>query len=385
MSILFTPHNIGPLRVRNRFIFSACEDGAATDSGLVTDAVLRRNRLVAKGEIGLIISTHMSVHPEGRTRLKQLGIHGDEMIQGLKEFADAVHEQGAKIVFQLGHAGLQGPTGAGPSGPRQLSEDAIVEVIRAFVAAAARAAEAGADGVQIHAAHGYLVNEFLSPYFNRRTDAWGGPEENCFRLLKEIVTETRRALPSDMALMVKLNGCDFTPGAGITPPLAMRHAGRLAGLGVDALEVSCGTSQISPWNMCRGEVPVKELLPKFPEAQRPAVESKLLSHADKFKLTSEGYNLEAAKMMRRIASGMIVFPVGGWRSLRAMEDAVTRGDTEFVSLCRPLIREPFLVKNFHERKVQAALCNNCNKCLAALANDMPVRCYVNGFAAPLSE
>ena len=378
MSVLFTPHNIGNVRVRNRFIFSACEDGSATDDGLITDAILKRARLVAKGETGLIISTQMSVHPEGRTRKKQLGIHSDAMIPGLRKLADTVHEHGAKAVFQLGHAGAQGPAGAGPSGPRQMNEDAILEVIAAFAAAAARAAEAHADGVQVHAAHGYLVSEFLSPFYNKRTDAWGGSEERCFRLLKEIISEIKRVLPSHMVLMVKLNGCDFTPVEGITPPLAAKYAGRLAALGVDALEVSCGTSNTSPFNMLRGEVPVKELLPLFPEEKRPAVEKSLLSMADNFKLF-EGYNLEAAKTIRSVSGAMTVFPVGGWRDFGTMEHAVENGDTDFISICRPLIREPFLVKHFREQKTQTALCKSCNRCIAALARDMPVKCYASGF------
>jgi 2,4-dienoyl-CoA reductase-like NADH-dependent reductase (Old Yellow Enzyme family) len=378
MSVLFTPHNIGNVRVQNRFVCSACEDGAATTDGLITDFILKRMQLVAQGETGLIISTHMSVHPEGRTRRKQLGIHSDRMIPGLRRLSDTVHEHGAKMVFQLGHAGVQGPAGVGPSGPKQMSEDAIAEVIKAFAAAAVRAAEARADGVQVHAAHGYLVNEFLSPFFNKRTDAWGGSEENCFRLLKEIITEIKGVLSSHMALMVKLNGCDFTPVEGITPPLAGKYAGRLAALGVDAVEVSCGTSSTSPFNMLRGEVPVKELLPLFPEEKRPAAEKSLLSMAHNFKL-SEGYNLEAAKLIRSVSGGMIVFPVGGWRDFRTMEHAVENGDTEFISICRPLIREPLLVKNLRERKAHAASCTSCNRCIAALGNGMPVKCYASGF------
>ncbi|MRR17693.1 MAG: NADH:flavin oxidoreductase, partial [Deltaproteobacteria bacterium] len=157
MSILFTPFNIGGLQIKNRFVLSACEDGAATHSGEVTQEIIKKNRSWSNGEIGLILSSHMSVHPLGRTRGKQLGIHNDSLIKGLRELADEVHRCEGKIVFQLGHAGLQttartiGRSPLGPSADHPMSEEAIREVIASFVQAAARAAEAGADGVQLHA------------------------------------------------------------------------------------------------------------------------------------------------------------------------------------------------------------------------------------------
>ena len=159
------------------------------------------------------------------------------------------------MVFQLVHAGRQttkaviGQTPIGPSDkgrdpinfvkPKKMTEEQIREVIQAFGKAASRAIEAGADGVQIHAAHGYLVNQFLSPFFNRRTDDWGGSDENRFRFLREIILETRRVLPEGMPILVKLNTHDHTPQEGVTPPLATRYAKWLAELGIDGLELSC--------------------------------------------------------------------------------------------------------------------------------------------------
>ena len=162
MSILFTASKIGQLEIKNRFIFSACEDGSATDAGEITDKIIQKNRLWAKGEIGLIISTHMSVHPLGRTRIKQLSIHDDALVPGLEKLASAVHQQEGKIVFQLGHAGNQSAAatiGQSPFGPSDnpMNEAAIREVIGSFIKAAGRAQTAGADGVQVHAAHGYLI------------------------------------------------------------------------------------------------------------------------------------------------------------------------------------------------------------------------------------
>jgi 2,4-dienoyl-CoA reductase-like NADH-dependent reductase (Old Yellow Enzyme family) len=325
----------------------------------------------------------MSVHPLGRTRQKQLGINDDSLVQGLKTITDEVHQHEGKIVFQLGHAGLQttaetiGRPPSGPSSEHAMTEDAIREVIASFVQAAGRAAAAGADGVQIHAAHGYLINEFLSPFYNKRQDLWGGSEENCFRLLQQIIIGIKKTLPPNMILMVKLNSNDYTPKEGITPLLATHYAKRMADLGIDGLEVSCGTSLLSSFNMCRGDVPVKELLLRYPESKRSQIEAALKNMEGKYE-TFEGYNVEAAKMIRPVIGKTALLSVGGWRTVASMEEAINNRHTDFISMCRPFIREPSLVKNIREGKTTKASCTNCNRCLAALASNIPVQCYVNG-------
>ena len=387
MSILFTPFNFNKLEIKNRFIFSACEDNLPTDQGLVTDAIIKKDRRVAAGEVGLIISSHIAVHPLGRGRKRQLGIYSDETIPGLKNLVDVVHSEGTKIIFQLGHAGIQasekaiGQLPLGPSPSRKSEEmnaDQIQEAILAFVKGASRSIEAGADGIQLHAAHGYLINEFLSPYFNHRSDLWGGSEENRFRFLGSIVTEIKNILPEGLPLLIKLNSNDYTPEEGITPGLAAAYAKRLAQLNIGGLEVSCGTSSQSPWNMCRGEIPVKEISKSLPESRRPGAEEKLNKMAGKFEW-QEGYNLEAAKMIRPVMGNIPLFAVGGFRQVSNMEKAVLNGYTDCISMCRPFIREPYLVKHIKEGKTKAASCLSCNKCLAALVNDIPVKCYHKGF------
>ena len=383
MSILFTPFILRKIELKNRFVFSACEDNLATEDGLVTDAIIHKNQRLAKGEIGLIISGHLSVHLWGRTRKHQLGIYSDHMIPDLRRVVESVHGESGKIIFQLGHAGLRTmreDNGRPPMGPsaknNPMNEDSIREVISAFGKAAERAAQAGADGIQLHAAHGYLINEFLSPFFNHRDDRWGGSEENRFRLIKEILLAVKKVLTKEMVLLVKLNAHDHTPEEGVTPPLAVAYAKRLADLGIDGLEVSCGTS-ISPWNMCRGDIPVQEILRGVSEPRRTKVEESLERLKRGVKL-EEGYNLAAAKMMRPVIGGTPLFAVGGWRHVRAMEEAVHRGDTDLIPLCRPLIRESSLVRKIRNGKVEAASCTSCNRCLIAVGRNIPVRCYYRG-------
>jgi len=387
MSILFSPFNLAKLEIKNRFIFAACEDNLPTDKGYVTDEIMKKDRRIGAGEVGLIISSHMSVHPLGRSRKRELGIYSDDMIPGLKKLAEAIHGSGSKIFFQLGHAGIQttkGAIGQLPLGPSpssknaEMTEDQIQETILAFARGASRSIEAGADGIELHAAHGYLCNEFLSPYFNRRGDLWGGSEENRFRFLGSIIMEIKKILPEGVPLLIKLSSNDYTPEEGITPGLAVAYAKRLAQLKIDGLEVSCGTSSLSPWNMCRGDIPVKEISKSFPEARRTAVEAVLGKMAGKFEL-QEGYNLEASKMIRPVMGNIPLFAVGGFRHVSDMEEAVKNGYTDFISMCRPFIREPYLVKHIREGKVKAASCTSCNKCLAAFANNIPVKCYNKGF------
>jgi 2,4-dienoyl-CoA reductase-like NADH-dependent reductase (Old Yellow Enzyme family) len=198
MSDLFSPCLLGGLEIRNRFVHSACEDNMATELGEVTEGILRKNRNLARGEVGLIIWSNLFVPASGRGKRYQSGIHSDRMVEGLGRVCGAVHSEGGKIAFQLGHAGIQTEEsliGQKPLGPKTMTDDQIHEIITTFVEAAKRAIGSGVESLQVHAAHGYLINEFLSPFFNTRTDGWGGSDENRFRMLKEIVDGIIPLLP----------------------------------------------------------------------------------------------------------------------------------------------------------------------------------------------
>jgi len=182
---------------------SATYEAMASETGEVTKKLVKRYQVLAKGEIGLIIPGHMFVHPYGRAAQFQTGIHRDEMVPGLKRLVDAVHKEGGKIFLQISHAGRQTKKaliGRRPMGPSsfdrdptnmvkaaEMNKEEIMESIAAFGDAARRAVEAGADGIQLHAAHGYLINQFLSPYFNKRKDEWGGSDEKRFSFIREVI------------------------------------------------------------------------------------------------------------------------------------------------------------------------------------------------------
>ncbi len=390
MSILFTPYKIGKTEIKNRFVKSATYESMSRPDGIVTEQLITTYRLLAKGDVGLIIPGFMNVHPYGKAMPFQTGIYSDDMIPGLRRLTDAVHEYGAKIFFQLAHAGMQtsrevlGRTPMGPSGsrrdpvylfkPAKMSQDDIVTAIRAFSDAAQRAAEAGADGVQIHAAHGYLISQFLSPFLNDRDDAWGGSDENRFRLMREVMLAVRTALPPDMPVIVKINVNDFAPKDGVQPELAKKYCGWLAALKVDGIETSCSLPVYSFMNMIRGDVPVRELVRAFPLWKRPAAWVMTKRLDGNYNL-EEGYNLDGAKVIRSATGSIPLIVVGGMRSKGFMEKHLLNGDLDFISMARPFIREPDLVKRFRAGKSEAASCVSCNQCFAAMMNRLPLRCY----------
>jgi 2,4-dienoyl-CoA reductase-like NADH-dependent reductase (Old Yellow Enzyme family) len=259
-----------------------------------------------------------------------------------------------------------------------MTEAQIEEVVEAFGQAGRRAVEAGADGIQLHAAHGYLISQFLSPFYNDRDDKWGGTTENRFRFLKEIYDRVREEMPEGMPLLAKINGHDYIDGKGITPQLASQYAGWLVELGIDGVEVSCGTYLESPWNTARGNLPVREISLAFPWWQKPLVKTILNRDVGKFPV-KDGYNLALAEAIRGSLNGVPLLVAGGMRRVSHMELVLEQGQADLISMSRPFIREPYLVKHVREGKTDTAACESCNQCLAAQLNDMAVKCYCKGF------
>jgi 2,4-dienoyl-CoA reductase-like NADH-dependent reductase (Old Yellow Enzyme family) len=366
----------------------------ANDNGEVTGELKKRYRRIAKGGAGLIIPGYLFIMENGRSMPHQTGIHQDNMIDGLKALASEIHDNGSKVAFQIAHCGRQtskkyikqnpiAPS-KGPRDttymvkPKEMTEEDIRIVIKAFGAAASRAQAAGADAVQIHAAHGYLVNQFLSPFFNKRRDSWGGTDENRFRFLKEVILEIKNNISDNMSLLIKLNTQDYTPETGITLELAKKYARWLADLPIDGLETSCGTLSFSMFNMVRGDVPTDEILLNFSWWRKILGQMMLKKLEGQFEL-EEGYNLAAAKLIKPVLKDKPLLLVGGMRRKEHMETIVGNGFADFISMCRPFIKEPNIVNKFKEGKADSVSCVSCNKCFAAAANFMPVYCYHKGF------
>ncbi len=370
MSMLFSSLSLGQLTAKNRLMHSATYESMSEKNGEVNEALLKRYRQLAKGHIGLIIPGHMNVHPVGKAGFRQTGIFSDHLIPGLKELVSVIHQEEGKVAFQLAHAGRQtrkevtgmdpiapSNNGADPTfgvEPKVMSEEDIQEVITAFGNAARRASEAGADGVQIHAAHGYLINQFLSPFFNRREDAWGGTDEKRFSFLKQIFLVIKKNTPAELPVFIKLNTNDFTPEAGIQPELAALYAKWLVELGIDGIEISSGTLSYSPLAMSRS----KDVEGEF-------------AHRD-------SYHLEAAEIIKPEIGKTPLILVGGMRKMEQMEALLRDGKVDMISMSRPFIKEPHLAKRFESGKSDQVRCVSCNNCLLAIRKGLPVRCYEKG-------
>ncbi|MDD3154899.1 MAG: FAD-dependent oxidoreductase [Victivallaceae bacterium] len=246
-SRLFTPVKVGKLTLKNRFVMPAMLTNCAEPDGTPADRYIRYFEERAKGGFALLITGDAAVLADARSGERCEGLWEDRQIPGHRKLTAQVHKYGAAIFLQLFHPGRQGtliapspmPDPAVRRLPRELSRDEIVTIRRAFIAASVRARECGYDGVELHCAHGYLLNEFLSNFSNRRTDEYGGTLTNRVRLVQEIVRGIRKTLGSDFVIACKL-GCDEFVDGGIESPEAGRIAGMLAKVGVDMFTASGG-------------------------------------------------------------------------------------------------------------------------------------------------
>jgi len=360
MSRLFEVTSIRQMKLTNRFVRSATYEGMATGDGICTPALREKMAELAAGGVGLIITSHSYVSPEGRARPLQLGIHSDAMIPSLRIMTDAVHAKGGRIVIQLAHAGAQadskmnGLPALGPSPlekadgtvSRQMVPTDFARIREAFGEAAQRAKEAGFDGAQLHAAHGYLLSQFLSPHFNRRTDDYGGSLENRARFLLEVAAGIRAKVGEDFALLVKINSDDFIEG-GFRADEMVRVSRMLEAADVDAIEISGGTV------LSGDKIPSRIGVPKAEEEQV--------------------YYREAALAFKREVKIPLIL-VGGIRSLGVAERLVAEGVADYVALSRPLIREPNLVHRWRSADPSMATCISCNRCYRPILRGDGVSC-----------
>jgi len=366
MSILFDSATIRGLALRNRFVRSATYDGLAEKNGTVSEKHLRMFEELARGGVGLIITGITHVHPSGQISVFQNSLASDDCLPGFRNLAEAVHRGGAKIAVQLFHAGREtakifkpqhkqaiapsmvsdDPNFQAPH--RAMTEEEIWEIVRAFGDASRRAREAGLDAVQLHAAHAYLLSQFLSPFTNRRADAWGGNLENRLRLHREIYRDMRAKAGEDYPILVKIGVEDFFPG-GLEFQEGKRAARYLAEWGFDALEISSGL---------RGKGYEKS---EF----RPGINQ----------LDREAYFREWCRDIRRSVK-VPVMMVGGLRSFELMEEVIQNQEADFISLCRPLIREPGIIGDWKNKDRHRATCISCNKCFDALLKGEGLHCVM---------
>ena len=358
---------------------AGCFEGLS-HGGEVTERLIDHHRRVAAGGVAMTTLSYCSVSYDGRAFGHELWMR-PEILPGLKAFTRAVHAEGAAASIQLGHCGFfaspavigQRPLGASPkfclfrvSYCRQMTHEDIRQKTRDFVGAALQAREAGFDAVEIHAGHGYLLSQFLSPWTNRRHDEYGGPPENRMRFPLDVVAKSRAALGPDFPILVKMNVHDGMRG-GLEPQESVAVAAGFDDAGATALLPSCGFTARTPLYMLRGDVPTwafaraqKDLLTKTGMALFGWALVQRYPFAPCFLAE------EAAQI--RDAVDIPVGYVGGVRSLPQMEELVRSGFA-FVQLGRATVRDPEFANHLSDGSVTESDCDQCNRCLASMSTE----------------
>lgn len=334
----------------NRLAKAAMTEGLADERLRATERHRRLYRLWSEGGAGLLITGNVQIDRRVLERPGNVCVDGDEEREALRAWAEAGTAGGNHLWMQLAHAGRQSPyyvtrEPVAPSAvplkilgayakPRALTGTEIEDFIGRFARTAAIAREAGFTGIQLHAAHGYLLSDFLSPRINRRTDEWGGSPENRARFLLEAIEATRAAVGDDFPISVKLNSTDFQKD-GFTIEECLRVVRLLNGTGIDLLEISGGSYEQPGMVGHRGKAGNYDAGTRAGTIER------------------EAYFLEYAKSVREITE-IPLMVTGGFRSRRVMEDALANRDADVIGLGRPLVVEPHFVKRLFEGTIEAA-------------------------------
>ncbi len=350
MSKLFEEMRIGTLRARNRLVRAATYEALATDDGHMTPELRAICEELAEGGVGTIIMGYAFVTRDEQPNARMLGIYDDTFIPEYRSLVEAVHEHGAAIISQIVYGGSAArlnppsPRILGPSAvanpktgivPIEATESDLRQLEEAFAAAAVRAQKAGFDGVELHAAHGYFLSQFLNPLLNHRTDRYGGSLENRARIVTETLDAIRNATGPDFPVLVKLNSSDGVEG-GLVEDDSLMAAQLFAAHGAAAIEVS------GPWRTCR----IRDF------ADEPF------------------FAPYACRLVRKLAEAFstdhgevpAVILTGGNRSPEVMERLACENGIAGFGLCRPLICEPDLPNRWAHDSHTTLRCIACNKC-----------------------
>jgi 2,4-dienoyl-CoA reductase-like NADH-dependent reductase (Old Yellow Enzyme family) len=345
MSLLFKPAKIGTLETPNRLMRSATAERMANEDGCPREQFYEFYRQLAAGGVGLIVTGHMYVHPSGKCHPEMTGVYSDEQIPGLARLAEVIHAEGGRVVAQINHGGMQcaretvdgtiAPSAIAadflPQPAREITVTEIEMLIQAYAQAARRIQQAGFDGVQLHGAHGYLINQFLSPFVNQREDAWGGDFEARMRFLREVTRAVRAQVGGNFPLMIKFGMQDGVEG-GLTAESGAKIIACMSGMGLDGIEISGG---IRAPNSKKG-------------IRRP---------------TDEAYFRSLAQLARP-QTHLPLALVGGMRTRGVMEEVLASGEADIISMCRPLISEPDFPNKLKTGTQAKSRCISSNNCWA---------------------
>ncbi|WP_244735046.1 NADH:flavin oxidoreductase [Mycobacterium tuberculosis] len=384
---VFNPAKLGPLTLRNRVIKAATFE-ARTPDALVTDDLIEYHRLPAAGGVAMTTVAYCAVSPGGRTGGNQIWMR-PHAVPGLRRLTEAIHAEGAAISAQIGHAGPVADARSNQATAlapvrffnpiamrfaQKATREDIDDVLAAHAHAARLAVDAGFDAVEIHLGHNYLASAFLSPLLNRRDDEFGGSLQNRAKVARGLVMAVRRAVRQQVAVTAKLNMTDSIRG-GITVDEALTTARWLQDDGgLDAIELTAGSSLVNPMYLFRGDAPVKE----FAAAFKPPLRWGIRMTGHRFFREypyRDAYLLREARLFRAELTIPLIL-LGGITNRTTMDLAMAEG-FEFVAMARALLAEPDLVNRIAAEGSQVrSACTHCNQCMATIYRR--THCVVTG-------
>lgn len=384
---VFNPAKLGPLTLRNRVIKAATFE-ARTPDALVTDDLIEYHRLPAAGGVAMTTVAYCAVSPGGRTGGNQIWMR-PHAVPGLRRLTEAIHAEGAAISAQIGHAGAVADARSNQATAlapvrffnpiamrfaQKATREDIDDVLAAHAHAARLAVDAGFDAVEIHLGHNYLASAFLSPLLNRRDDEFGGSLQNRAKVARGLVMAVRRAVRQQVAVTAKLNMTDGIRG-GITVDEALTTARWLQDDGgLDAIELTAGSSLVNPMYLFRGDAPVKE----FAAAFKPPLRWGIRMTGHRFFREypyRDAYLLREARLFRAELTIPLIL-LGGITNRTTMDLAMAEG-FEFVAMARALLAEPDLVNRIAAEGSQVrSACTHCNQCMATIYRR--THCVVTG-------
>ncbi len=390
MKQVFEPCLIGKLTLKNRIIRAATHEGMSHQDGMPTDDLLHLYKNLAAGGAGAIITGYVSVARNGRTFSNMRMFDDDTYIPAYKSINDQLKKFKVPIILQIAHGGsrsaskITGQDVISASGRKkndygdvvkEASEAEIRTIIAAFVAAIVRAKAAGFDGVELHAAHGYLLSEFVSPVLNKRRDQWGGSTENRLRIVTEILSSARQEAGDSFPILVKMSSHDEFR-RGLTEAEAVMIARILQEASCDAIEVSCGYGDFMH-TVRMPKVPVDAVLGLMPQYRdmpgyRKIFFRLIAPFLAKVRAPLYNYNVPLAEHIKRNVD-IPVIAVGGIRSMQDLRTIISDKGIDAVSLSRPFIIEPDIVNRFQQGQ-ERSRCINCGYCLIGVTAHT-LRCY----------
>ncbi|MCR5828173.1 MAG: NADH:flavin oxidoreductase [Bacteroidales bacterium] len=378
-SPIFTPVTIGPVTLRNRVIRSAAFENMAYGNSPTKD-LYDYHVAVARGGVGMTTLAYASVNRSGLSFDGQLWMR-EEIVPGLKKITDDVHAAGAKCSIQLGHCGNMThratcgcmPVGASsgfnlysPTFVRGLRKDEIDSLVEDFGKAVNLAREAGFDCVEIHAGHGYLISQFLSPYTNHRHDEYGGSLDNRMRLMRRVITKVLEAAGDDMGVIVKMNMHDGFR-RGMQQAECLEVARELERLGVHAIVLSAGFVSKAPMEVMRGAMPLKTLA-HYMDMRKFWWLKALVRLFGRIMIPTvpykEGYFLDDAKQFRAAVKLPLIY-VGGLVSRSKMEEVLEAG-FQGLQVARALVRDTDFVKKLRSGEADRSPCGHSNYCIGRM-------------------